>query len=85
MRPIVPLIALLVAGCAAMTESECRSADWAALGERDGISGDRPRIDQYAYQCGQYSIRAAEKDYMDGWWNGNAEFVRRADSNEGPD
>ena len=85
MRPILPLLALLMAGCVAMTESECRAADWAGLGQRDGIAGDRPRIDQYAYQCGQYSVRAAEKDYMDGWWIGNAEFVRRADSFEGVD
>ena len=83
MRGFMPFVLVLAAGCVAMTESECRSADWAQLGERDGISGSRPRIDQYAYQCGQYSVRAAEKDYMDGWWNGNAEFVRRADSMEG--
>ena len=83
MRPVLPLLALLIAGCAAMTESECRSADWAQLGERDGVSNNRPRIDQYAYQCDQYGVRAAQKDYMDGWWTGNAEFVRRADSMEG--
>jgi hypothetical protein len=82
MRGFVPIVCLL-AGCAAMTESECRSADWAALGERDGVSNNRPRIDQYAHQCGQYNVLVPEKDYMDGWWTGNAEFVRRADSMEG--
>jgi hypothetical protein len=66
-----------------MTESDCRTADWAQLGQRDGLSNNRPRIDQYAYHCGQHRVAASEKDYMDGWWVGNAEFVRRADSMEG--
>ena len=85
MRRFLPLLLLLATGCVAMTENECRATDWAQLGERDGITGNRPRIDQYAYQCSQYSVRAAEKDYMDGWWVGNAEWVRRADSSEGVD
>jgi hypothetical protein len=84
MRRLLPVLLLLAAGaCASMSEGDCRSADWAQLGERDGIANNRPRIDQYAYQCDRYNVRAAEKDYMDGWWVGNAEFVRRADSMEG--
>ncbi|HYR36129.1 MAG TPA: DUF2799 domain-containing protein [Burkholderiales bacterium] len=79
------LLCLVLAGCAAMSESECRSTDWAQLGERDGISGNRPRIEVYDDQCGRYNLHAGEKDYMDGWWVGNAEFVRRADSHEGTD
>lgn len=85
MRALACLFLAALAGCAGMTENECRSADWAQLGERDGITGNRPRIDQYAYQCSQYRVAAVEKDYMDGWWVGNAEFVRRVDSSEGPD
>ena len=76
---------LLLAGCAPMTQEQCASADWARLGERDGLTGSRPWVDQYDYQCSRHNLRAAEKDYMDGWWVGNAEFVRRADSSEGPD
>ena len=85
MRTFLPILCVLVAGCAGMTENECRGANWASLGERDGIAGNRPRIDQYAYQCGQFRVAAPEKDYMEGWWVGNSEFVRRADSSEGPD
>ena len=76
-------LCIALGGCAAMSESECRTADWATLGERDGLYGGRPRIEQYAYQCGHHNVRAAEKDYLDGWWVGNAEYVRRADSHEG--
>jgi len=75
---------LVLAGCAPMSENDCRSTSWAQLGERDGLYGNRPRIDTYAHQCARFGLRAAEKDYMDGWWVGNAEFVRRADSHEGP-
>ena len=84
MRYIV-LVCIALAGCAAMTENECRTANWAELGERDGITGNRPRIDTYAYQCARYNLRAAEKDYLDGWWVGNAEFVHRADTTSGVD
>ena len=83
MRHLALLILVLAAGCAGMSERECRGADWAALGERDGIGGNRPRIEVYDYQCSRYNLRAAEKDYMDGWWVGNAEFMRRADAVEG--
>ena len=83
MRGVV-LFCIALGGCAAMSESDCRSTSWAQLGERDGLYGNRPRIDTYAYQCGRHGVQAAEKDYLDGWWVGNAEFVRRADCHEGP-
>jgi hypothetical protein len=78
------LATFLVAGCVSMNQQECASADWARLGERDGMTGGRPWIDQYAHQCGRYNLAAAEKDYMDGWWVGHAEYSRRADGHEGP-
>jgi hypothetical protein len=78
------LACLVLAGCAGMSRDQCAAADWSRLGERDGIAGNRPWIDQYENQCGRYDIRAGGKDYMDGWYVGYAEFVRRADSHEGP-
>ena len=70
---------LLAAGCAAMSESECRSASWYELGEREAlIYGLRPQIDQYAYQCAKHGIAASEKDYIAGWLVGNGERIRRA-------
>jgi len=32
MRKILPLLLLLAAGCASMSENECRGANWASLG-----------------------------------------------------
>jgi hypothetical protein len=76
-------LAAAVGGCVQMSENECRSADWTQLGVRDGISGNQPRIEVYAHQCDRYRVRAAEKDYLDGWWLGHAEYVHRADSMQG--
>ena len=77
-------LSLVLAGCASMTESDCRGAQWARLGERDGLLGGPPRIEVYSYQCARYNVAAAENDYLNGWWVGHAEFVRRVDSYEGP-
>ena len=58
---------LLLSGCAAMSESECRTGDWYALGERDATLGQRPLIERYADQCTRYGVRPAESDYLAGW------------------
>lgn len=81
---LILVVTLALAGCAGMNEQQCASADWAKLGERDGLTGTRPWLEQYDHQCSRYNQRVAVKDYMDGWWVGNAEYVRRADSHEGP-
>ena len=62
------LAGALLCGCATMSESDCRSADWSALGERDAlVYGLRPQIDQYAHQCSKYGVQPSEKDYIAGW------------------
>ena len=61
-----------------MGEAECRTTNWYALGERDGlIYGNRPRIDQYANQCGRHGVTPSEKEYMAGWTDGYREFEKR--------
>ena len=77
------LVGALLAGCAAMTDSECRGADWYALGERDAlIYGLRPQIDQYAHQCGRHGVQPAEKDYLAGWRDGDRERAVRMSGSE---
>jgi len=68
---------LLLSGCAALSEGECRVGDWYALGERDALTGNRPRIDLYADQCGRYQVRPSEQDYMAGWAIGYSEWNKR--------
>src|SRR5687767_14865236 len=66
MRPFLLVLAtVFLPACAPMGEAQCRSTDWYALGELEGrIYGMRPRIDQYAYQCGRHGVQPAEKEYM---------------------
>ena len=79
--PLVVLI-LLLGGCAAMTESACRGANWYQLGERDGLIGIPPRIDTYAYQCSRQNLQVSTADYMNGWWIGNATYRDRTAGSE---
>ena len=77
-RPVVIAAMALAAGCAGMSEAECRSANWYQLGERDAlIYGLRPQIDQHAYACSKFGVQAAEKGYIQGWEVGEGERVRR--------
>ena len=69
---------LLLSGCAGMTQTECRSANWYERGYRDGdLYGLRPQIDQYAHQCGAFGITPVEKEYIAGWTDGYREFIHR--------
>jgi hypothetical protein len=76
MRLVLALV-LVLGGCASMTEVDCRSTDWYALGERDGLYGLQARIDTYAYQCERQNVAVASNLYMDGWWMGNATYRDR--------
>jgi hypothetical protein len=83
MRSFLIVACTLAAGCAAMSESECRGADWSALGEREAlVYGLRPQIEVYAHQCATYGVQPSEQQYMAGWVFGNGERIRRS-SGEG--
>ena len=60
------LACLLIGGCAA-AESDCRTGDWYALGERDATFGQRPLIERYTEQCARLGVRPAESEYLAGW------------------
>jgi hypothetical protein len=78
---VLPLMRLLLpfcialAGCSAMTESECRSTDWYERGRLDArVYAIQPAISQYARQCAPYGVQAAEARYMEGWRVGYGEW-----------
>jgi hypothetical protein len=74
--------AALSAGCAQMTENECRSADWYQMGYRDADPyGLRPQIDRYAYQCKAW-VTPSEADYLRGWQEGYWEFNHKMNGSE---
>ena len=72
----LPLLALLVSGCAA---TDCGSANWYDLGFRDAIFALQPQDNVYAAQC--QNLDAAR--YLQGWREGKYEAdSRRAESHD---
>jgi hypothetical protein len=71
------VLCLLLGGCAAMSESQCRVSSWYAQGEQDGLMGGPPKIDLYASQCTRYQVQPSERDYMAGWAAGASEYNTR--------
>jgi hypothetical protein len=84
-----PTKALLIAcaslaGCAQMSERECRTTDWYERGGVDAlIYGMRPRIDQYAYQCEKFGVQPDETRYLAGWIDGDRERQARMSRSSG--
>jgi hypothetical protein len=66
------MVCALLCGCAAMSESECGSANWFQIGKRDARMGVRPQLANYARQCAAF--KAFEKEYLEGWQLGYWEF-----------
>lgn len=61
MKPALALVpVLLLAGCESMSgkvdasrQDRCERADWALVGERDGVAGTLLLADRYEYICGE--------------------------------
>lgn len=74
---VLVISALAVAGCATMSESECRHADWRGLGEQDARQG---RAADYfadrAGACGEHGLPADREAYRTGWRRGLEQFCR---------
>ena len=66
------MVCALLCGCAAMSETECRNANWFQIGKRDARMGVRPQLDNYARQCAGF--KTSEKQYLEGWELGYWEF-----------
>ena len=57
---LVAACAVLVSGCeslsgkvAASRQDRCERADWALVGERDGVAGPSSYADRYEHICGE--------------------------------
>lgn len=70
----VPVLALL-AGCASMSESECRVADWGRVGFSDGANGvPHSRLDKYTEDCEKAGVQPLADAYQQGWNMGIVRF-----------
>ena len=85
MRSLATALVFVLSSCVALSETECGTGNWYALGERDGLSyGLQPLIDQYAARCSAYGVTVDSGAYMAGWAAGYAEWTRRLMVPEGP-
>lgn len=73
----LPLASLLLSGCVAMSESECRSADWYQVGFRDGLAGTQRMDIAYGEQCSKQGAKPDVLAYAKGWQEGVWEFDAR--------
>jgi hypothetical protein len=58
---------LALAGCAPMTENECRATDWRERGVRDGSHGYHANdFRSFREQCGKFGVAPDERAYLGG-------------------
>lgn len=71
----VGLVMALLAGCASMSESECRVADWGRVGLADGAGGvPQGRLASYVEDCGKIGVQPVADAYTQGWNAGITHF-----------
>jgi len=62
---------LLLAGCASLSENECRSANWEDIGYRDGVKGARSdRAQDHATACVEYGVSLDREAWKAGYERG---------------
>lgn len=73
---ILPLTALLMtAGCASMSEQECRSANWRDQGTREALAGyPSSRLHEHREACAKIGVVPDVKQYMAGYEQGIRQF-----------
>jgi hypothetical protein len=69
-------IVVLLAGCAALSETECTSMNWRQRGYDDGYFGHPPQDLRLAAECSRFGIKASESQYLEGWRAGYDEWDR---------
>ena len=77
MRIPVLLLPALLAGCAGLSETECRSSNWAELGRRDGSMGVNQQVDQYAHRCAGFGVKVDETAYLQAWREAYSDWAMR--------
>jgi hypothetical protein len=80
--PMIVALALLT-GCAGLSEQECRGADWAELGKRDGSMCMNWQIDQHAHHCAAFGLKVDEPAYMEAWRAAYSDWSMRTNPGSG--
>lgn len=77
---LLPLgAAALLAGCAAMSVEECRTADWREQGMRDALKGkSRAHFEEIRQACAEAGVVPRAPQYWEGWNRGIGQFCTPA-------
>ena len=78
MKTILMLVlAATLAGCASLSQDQCRQGDWYSIGVGDGQLGQpADRLEQHLKACAQYGITIDRQRYLEGRAEGLAEYCR---------
>ena len=69
---------LLLAGCANMSQADCETADWEAIGYEDGVSGYRDsQIAQHRQECSKHGITPDLQRYLAGHNEGSKKYCTK--------
>lgn len=70
-------VALLLQGCATLSEDECLAADWWIIGQKDGFDM-RPRsyLAEHQEACAEYGVTPDRKAYAEGYQSGRQDFLQ---------
>jgi len=64
-------LALSLASCASISESECQAGNWADIGYKDGVKGkSRAKIADYVQTCGEYGAEVDRQTYLQSYETG---------------
>lgn len=74
-RLLCILLIAALSGCATLSEQECRSADWYAIGLEDGAQGyTLSRLGEHRKACSEFRIAPRPDDYAAGHTQGLKRF-----------
>ena len=63
--------AVVISGCATLSQDQCLMGDWYEIGVQDGTAGYAPdRLAQHREACAEYRVRPDREAYQAGWDDG---------------
>ena len=79
---VVPVLIVLLSGCAGISAGQCREADWYRIGFRDAMYGLQRQDFAYESQCTPHAVTPDSARYAQGWREGKYEFDRRTSQSQ---
>lgn len=78
-RALAVIVALAATGCASLSEKECRSGDWEAIGSADGARGARAdEVERHRKACARHDAAVDEEAWRAGYARGLEAFCTPA-------